>query len=474
MSRTITIDPVTRIEGHAKVTIRLNDAGAVEAARFHVNEFRGFEKFCEGRLFHEMPQITQRICGICPVSHHLVSVKACDQILGLDPPRPAKLLRELAHMGQVIQSHGMHFFMLGGPDLILGFDSDPALRNVVGVVAANPALAGKAIALRKFGQEIIAHVGDRRIHPTLAVPGGVCKALSSADRDTLRAQIPEMIATFQAGLDVMRAWATAHAQEMSTFAVFDTGYLGMVRPDDNCINLYDGRMRLIDAEGREIVRFDGRKYLEHIAEHVENWSYLKFPYYRPAGFPGGVYRVGPLGRLNVAEHMGTPIAQKAFEEFRSLNDGRPVNGSLYYHWARLVEGLYAVERAAQLLDDPEIISTDIRLTGKVKNHEGVGVLEAPRGTLWHHYWVDENGVIEKLNLIVATGNNNYAMSRGVEEVAKQYVHGPDVSEGALNRIEAAIRAYDPCLSCSTHALGQMPMQVQIQDPSGRVLSTTTR
>ena len=474
MSRTITIDPVTRIEGHAKVTIRLNDAGAVEAARFHVNEFRGFEKFCEGRLFHEMPQITQRICGICPVSHHLVSVKACDQILGIDPPRPAKLLRELAHMGQVIQSHGMHFFMLGGPDLILGFDSDPALRNVVGVVAANPALAGKAIALRKFGQEIIAHVGDRRIHPTLAVPGGVCKALSAADRDAIRAQIPEMIATFQAGLDVMRAWATAHAQEMSTFAVFDTGYLGMVRPDDNCINLYDGRMRLIDAEGREIVRFDGRKYLEHIAEHVENWSYLKFPYYKKLGYPGGVYRVGPLGRLNVAEHMGTPLAQKAFEEFRSLNDGKPVNGSLYYHWARLVEGLYAVERAAQLLDDPEIISTDIRLTGKVKNHEGVGVLEAPRGTLWHHYWVDENGVIEKLNLIVATGNNNYAMSRGVEEVAKQYVHGPDVSEGALNRIEAAIRAYDPCLSCSTHALGQMPMQVQIQDPSGRVLSTTTR
>jgi NAD-reducing hydrogenase large subunit len=474
MSRTITIDPVTRIEGHAKVTVRLDDAGSVELARFHVNEFRGFEKFCEGRLFHEMPQITQRICGICPVSHHLVSVKACDQILGVDPPRPAKLLRELAHMGQIIQSHGMHFFMLGGPDLILGFDSDPALRNVVGVAMANPTLAGKAIALRKFGQEVIARVGDRRIHPTLAVPGGVCKALASADRDALLKLLPEMLATFQAGLDVMRGWAHAHAQEMSSFAVFDTGYLGMVHSDDNTINLYDGRMRMIDADGREIVRFDGRQYLQYIAEHVENWSYLKFPYFRAAGFPRGVYRVGPLGRLNVAEHMGTPRAQKAFEEFRALRGGKPVNGSLYYHWARLIEGLYAVERAQQLLEDPEILSTDIRATGRVKHHQGVGVLEAPRGTLWHHYWVDDHGVLEKLNLIVATGNNNYAMSRGVEEVAKQYVHGPNVSEGALNRIEAAIRAYDPCLSCSTHALGQMPLHLEIQNPQGQVIATHSR
>ncbi len=474
MSRTITIDPVTRIEGHAKVTIRLDDSGTVEAARFHVNEFRGFEKFCEGRVFHEMPQITQRICGICPVSHHLVSIKACDQIIGVDPPKPAKMLRELAHMGQIIQSHGMHFFMLGGPDLILGFDSDPALRNVAGVAAANPALAGKAIALRKFGQEVIARVGDRRIHPNLAVPGGVCKALASADRDALLKLVPEMIATFQTGLAVMRQWAQVHAQEMSTFAVFDTGYLGMVRADDNCINLYDGRMRMLDAEGRELLRFDGRKYLNYIAEHVEAWSYLKFPFFREAGFPEGSYRVGPLARLNVAEHMGTPLAQAAFEEFRALRGGKPVNGSLYYHWARLVEGLYAVERAAQLLEDPDILSKEIRTTGKVRNRQGVGVLEAPRGTLWHHYWVDEKGVIEKLNLIVATGNNNYAMSRGVEEVAKQYVHGPEVSEGALNRIEAAIRAYDPCLSCSTHAVGQMPLAVEVQDAAGRVVGTKTR
>ena len=474
MSRTITIDPVTRIEGHAKVTIRLDDAGAVEAARFHVNEFRGFEKFCEGRLFHEMPQITQRICGICPVSHHLVSCKAGDQILGVDPPRPAKLLRELAHMGQTIQSHGMHFFMLGGPDLILGFDADPAIRNVAGVAAANPPLAGKAIALRKFGQEVIARVGDRRIHPTLAVPGGVCKALAAADRDYLLAQIPEAVSTFKAGLALMKQWAQNHVSEMDTFAAFDTGYLGMVRSEDNGINLYDGRMRLIDAEGRETCCFDGRQYLVYIAEHVEPWSFLKFPFYRGGGFPNGSYRVGPLARLNVAERMGTPLAELEFKEFQALRGGRPINGSLYYHWARLIEGLYAVERAGQLLDDPEILSHEIRTNGRVTHRQGVGVLEAPRGTLWHHYWVDEKGVIEKLNLIVATGNNNYAMSRGVEEVAKKYVHGPDVSEGALNRIEAAIRAYDPCLSCSTHAVGQMPLDVQVQDARGTVLSHVNR
>jgi NAD-reducing hydrogenase large subunit len=377
-------------------------------------------------------------------------------------------------MGQIIQSHGMHFFMLGGPDLILGFDSDPALRNVVGVAKANPPLAAKAIALRKFGQEVIARVGDRRIHPNLAVPGGVCKALAGVDRDYLLAQVPEAIATFQAGLGVMKQWAKQHAAEMETFAAFDTGYLGMVREEDNTFNLYDGRMRLIDRDGREVVRFDGRQYLVYIAEHVESWSYLKFPYYRGTGWPNGAYRVGPLARLNVAERMGTPLAEAELKEFQSLRAGRPVHASLYYHWARLVEGLYAAERAGQLLDDTEILSKEIRETGRVKHNQGVGVLEAPRGTLWHHYWVDDKGVIEKLNLIVATGNNNYAMSRGVEEVAKQYVKGPEVSEGALNRIEAAIRAYDPCLSCSTHAVGKMPMEVEVQDATGAVLERKQR
>lgn len=473
MSRTITIEPVTRIEGHAKVTVHLDDAGQVEKARFHVNEFRGFEKFCEGRLFNEMPLITERICGICPVSHHLTSAKACDQILGVEPPRPARLLRELMHMGQVIQSHSMHFFELAGPDLLLGFDADPAVRNVVGLVGANPQLALKAVALRKFGQEIIARVGDRRIHPNFAVPGGVNKALSAADRDAMRAQLATMIEYVQEGLGIMRAWMERHHEEMESFATFETGYLGMV-DEDNAVNLYGGQIRLVDAQRYEVDRFDGRQYLDYIAEHVEPWSYLKFPYYKKLGWPAGVYRVGPLGRLNAAEKMATPLAQQEYERFRQLRDGKVVEGTLYYHYTRLIEDLYAVERAGELLNDPEITSKDIRATARIANREGVGVIEAPRGTLWHHYWVDEDGRLEKINLIVATGNNNYAMSRAVEEVAREYVKGERVTEGALNRVEAAIRAYDPCLSCSTHAVGQMPLEVVVFDAGGRQVSRIER
>jgi NAD-reducing hydrogenase large subunit len=473
MGRTITIEPVTRIEGHAKVCVHLDDAGNVEKARFHVNEFRGFEKFCEGRLFYEMPLITERICGICPVSHHLVSAKACDQVFGVEPPRPAKLLRELMHMGQTIQSHSMHFFELAGPDLLLGFDADPAIRNVVGIVQANPELALKAVRLRKFGQEIIARVGDRRIHPNFAVPGGVNKALAAADRDAILRDIRDMISFVQDGIAVMKGWIANHQKEMETFASFPTGYLSMVDAN-NAVALYDGQLRLVDAHRNQLEMFDGRKYLDYVGEHVENWSYLKFPFYRKLGWPSGVYRVGPLGRLNAADRMATPLAQKEFQEYRQINGGRPVEGSLYFHYARLIEDLYAVEHARQLLEDPEITSKDIRSPGRVTNHEGVGVIEAPRGTLWHHYWVDENGQLEKINLIVATGNNNYAMSRAVEEVAKQYVHGDNVTEGALNRIEAAIRCYDPCLSCSTHAVGRMPIEMAVYDSTGRELRRVSR
>src|SRR5208283_4612383 len=473
MARTITIEPVTRIEGHAKVTIRLDDAGNVTQARFHVNEFRGFEKFCEGRMFYEMPLITERICGICPVSHHLVSAKAGDEILGVEPPRPARLLRELMHMGQTIQSHSMHFFELAGPDLILGFDADPAIRNVVGLYQADPKLTVKAITLRKFGQEIIAKLGERRVHPNFAVPGGVTKALAAADRDAMLSQVEPMIALAQDGIALMKAWMEKHAKEMETFAAFPTGYLGMVT-DDNAVALYDGALRMVDAQRRLIERFDGRQYLDRIAEHVENWSYLKFPYYRKLGWPGGAYRVGPLGRLNAAEKMSTPLAQKEFDLFRRLRKGKVIEGSLYYHYARLIENLYAIERARQLLEDPDILSTEIRTDARLASREGVGVIEAPRGTLWHHYWVDETGRLEKVNLIVATGNNNYAMSRAVEEVAKMYIKGEPVKEGTLNRIEAAIRAYDPCLSCSTHAIGQMPIVVEVFDARGNLQQTLSR
>ncbi len=330
MGRTITIEPVTRIEGHAKVAVHLDDAGNVETARFHVNEFRGFEKFCEGRLFYEMPLITERICGICPVSHHLASAKACDQVLGVTPPRPAQLLRELMHMGQTIQSHSMHFFELAGPDLLLGFDADPAVRNVVGIVQMDPNLALKAVRLRKFGQQMIARVGDRRVHPNFAVPGGVNKALTVADRDAMLSEIGEMIGFVQDGIAVMKGWMAEHANEMKTFATFPTGYLSMV-DQDNALALFDGQLRLVDAKGCQLEKFDGKQYLDYIGEHVESWSYLKFPFYRKMGWPNGAYRVGPLGRLNAADSIATPLAQKEFEEFRKINGGKPVEGSLYFH-----------------------------------------------------------------------------------------------------------------------------------------------
>lgn len=465
MAKTITIEPVTRIEGHAKVTIRLNDAGEVEQARFHVNEFRGFEKFCEGRLFYEMPLITSRICGICPVSHQLVSAKAGDEILGVEPPRPARLLRELMHMGQTIQSHSMHFFELAGPDLLLGFDADPAVRNVAGLYQADPQLTAKAIALRKFGQEIIQRLGERRVHPNFAVPGGVTRALAAADRDAIGADLETMTTYAQEGLALMKDWMEHHALEMETFASFPTGYVGMV-DGDNAVALYDGTLRMVDSGRREIERFDGRQYLDYIAEHVEDWSYLKFPYYRKLGWPGGAYRVGPLGRLNAAVKISTPLAGQEYDRFQRSRQGKTVEGSLYYHYARLIENLYAIERVRELLDDPDILSREIRTTAWPTRHEGVGVIEAPRGTLWHHYWVDDQGRLEKVNLIVATGNNNYAMSRAVEEVARQYVHGDCLNEGALNRVEAAIRAYDPCLSCSTHAVGRLPLVVEVFSADG--------
>jgi NAD-reducing hydrogenase large subunit len=473
MGQKIIIEPVTRIEGHAKVGIYLDDKGKVEKAIFHVNEFRGFEKFCEGRMFFEMPQITERICGICPVSHHLASAKACDQIVGVDIPRPAKLLRELLHMGQTIQSHSMHVFELAGPDLLLGFDADPAIRNVVGVFMANPDLTVKAIKLRKFGQEIIATLGGRRVHPNFAVPGGVNQALQLKDRDAILGQIDEMIGYVKEGVGVLSGWMAANAEDLAKFAVFSSNYLGMVDKND-AVELYDGDIRLVNEKRKLINRFDGRKYLDYIGERVEDWSYLKFPYYKALGWPQGTYRVGPLGRLNAAKRMSTPLAQAEYLKYMALRGGKVIEGTLFYHYARIIEDLYGLERARELLEDRDILSTDIQVSTKVVNREGVGVIEAPRGTLWHHYWVDENGQLEKVNLIVATGNNNYAMSKAVDSVAKTYINGKKVTEGALNRVEAAIRAYDPCLSCSTHAIGKMPLELVLYDSNGSELDRLAR
>ncbi len=471
-SQKVTIEPVTRIEGHAKVTIHLNDAGKVERAYMHVNEFRGFEKFCEGRMYFEMPQITPRICGICPVSHHLAAAKAGDALMDCPPPRPASLLRELMHMGQIIQSHGMHFFELAGPDLLLGFDADPATRNVVGLIGANPALATRAVMLRKFGQEIIHTLGGRRIHPTFAVPGGVNNALKASERDLILAGVDDAIATVQVGLQIMSQWAEANMEDINKFAVFPTGYFGLVTPE-NGLELYDGQIRLIGSDGRQLEKFDGKNYLDYILEHVENWSYLKFPYYKKMGYPQGVYRVGPLGRLNTSDKIDTPLANEELKKFKSFNGGKPVENTLYYHYARLVEILFAAERVRMLCEDPDILSTDILNTKQTFQGQGVGVIEAPRGTLIHHYWAEPSGQLTKVNMIVSTGHNNWAMSNAVDSVAKTYIQG-EIREGLLNRVEAAIRAYDPCLSCSTHAVGQMPIVVNVLDSEGELVQTLHR
>ncbi len=473
VAQKITIEPVTRIEGHAKITIHMNDQGKVERAYLHVNEFRGFEKFCEGRLVQEMPAITPRICGICPVSHHLASAKAGDEVYGSPAPRPAHLLRDLMHMGQVIQSHGMHFFELAGPDLLLGFDADPAVRNVVGLIGANPELAVKAVNLRKFGQEIIHLLGGRRIHPIFAVPGGVNKVLRVEERDAILAGVDEAISTVQLGIQIMKDWAEKHHEDIEKFAVFQTGYLGLVTPQ-NGLELYDGDIRLVDRNGVQLEKFNDQTYLDYIAEHVESWSYLKFPYYKKLGWPAGVYRVGPLGRLNIVDKIDTPLAQAEFLNWRKLNNGKPVENTLYYHYARLIECLFATERVRELLNDPDILSSDILNTSREFRGEGVGVIEAPRGTLIHHYWANENGQLQRVNLIVATGHNNWAMDHAVDSVAKTYITGPQITEGLLNRVEAAVRAHDPCLSCSTHAVGQMPMIVEMYDTHGELIDRAVR
>lgn len=469
----ITIEPVTRIEGHAKVTIHLSPKGKVDKAFMHVNEWRGFEKFTEGRPFFEMLQITPRICGICPVSHHLASAKACDRIIGVTPPRTAQLLRELMHMGQYIQSHSMHFFELAGPDMLLGFDADPAIRNVVGVIQANPELALKAVQSRAFGQDLIRKLGGKRIHPIHSIPGGVNAPLTSEDCDDLLNRIDEVTDTIKTALVVAKGWFEANRELVDKYAVFPSAYLGMVDAEGG-LQLIDGRLRLIDKNGKILEEFDPQNYLENIAEQVEDWSYLKFPYYRKLGYPGGTYRVGPLARLNTAQKINTPMANEEFGHFKALADGKPIEGTLWYHYARLIEDLYAIERVKELLLDPEILSTELVTPSHGLTGEGVGCLEAPRGTLFHHYKTDTNGMLTRVNLIVATGHNNWAINKSVEMVAKAFVDGKKLTEGMLNRVEAAIRAYDPCFSCSTHAIGAMPMVIEMMGPDGEVIEKISR
>lgn len=470
----ITIDPVTRLEGHGKVTIHLDDKGEVSEARFHVTQFRGYERFCQGRPMEEMPAITQRICGICPVSHQLGSAKACDAILGLEIPETARLLRELLHMGQYIQSHALHFFHLASPDLLLGWDSEPTKRNVLVVLQEFPEAAHQGIRLRRFGQEIIQALGGKKIHPVFAVPGGVSDALSPMDRDRLLQGFPEAYKAHATAMELFQTWWEKNKEEAASFASFPTNYMGLVDPEGR-LALYDGEISVCGPQAEQKACFAPAHYLEYVAEKVEPWSYLKFPYFKPEGYPEGSYRVGPLARLNICRGISTPRAQGALEAFRaSAGSGLP-QGSLFYHHARLVELLYALERAEQLLETEGICSTEVRITvpGPAQE-EGVGVVEAPRGTLIHHYKVDSHGVIQQVNLIVATGHNNLAMNRAVTSVARDYIHSATVKEGILNRVEGAIRCYDPCLSCSTHALGQMPLCIEVLGPQGQSVLQLSR
>jgi NAD-reducing hydrogenase large subunit len=464
----ITIEPVSRIEGHAKVTIQLDDAGNVSDTRFQVTQVRGFEKFTEGRPFYEMPGITSRICGICPISHQLAASKACDAIMAVRIPKAARLLREIIHCGQFVQSHALSFFYLSGPDLLLGMDADQATRNVAGLIEANPEVARAGIELRKFGLQVIESLAEERVHASWIVPGGVKAPMSEQTRDRLLAGIPEAIDTTQLGLELFKGKLAGFQEEIENFGSAPTMYASLVDTAGN-LQLYDGSIRFRDAQG-EIVE-DGiapDEYAEYVGESSMRESYLKAPYYKPLGYPDGIYRVGPLGRINVATACGTPLADAELQAFRE-RFGRMPHSAFLYHYARLIEVLYALERMKTLLKRPEATDSHVRANAGVNALEGVGVIEAPRGTLIHHYKVDENGAIVWANLIVATGHNNYAIGKSVRQVSEHFVKGTHLEEGMLNRVSAVVRAYDPCLSCSTHAMGMPEVSIVLIGPDGAVL-----
>jgi NAD-reducing hydrogenase large subunit len=473
MSKRIVIDPVTRIEGHAKISIFMDDAGNVSDAEFHVVEFRGFEKFCEGRPYHEMPGITPRICGICPVSHLLASAKAGDAIMAVNIPPAADKLRRMMNLGQLVQSHALSFFHLSAPDFLLGWDTPQPQRNVFGLIAANADLARAGIRLRQFGQEIIEILGGKKIHPAWAVPGGVRSALTEAGRDKIRAWLPEAFATTQVAFDLFKKTLETHKREVQIFGNFSSLFMGLVT-EDGTWEHHGGNLRFVDSSGSIIAdQLDPQKYLEYIGESVQSSSYLKSPYYSPLGMPDGMYRVGPLARLNVAEQMGVPKADAELKLFKKMGRGA-VSSSFLYHYARLIEILASLEYIERYLDDPDMFSDYLRADAGINSLRGVGVSEAPRGTLFHDYTVDRNGLLKKVNLIVATGQNNLAMNQTVAQIARHYVRGNDIPEPMLNRIEHGIRCYDPCLSCSTHAVGQMPMLVRLIGPDGAVANQVTR
>ena len=467
--RRIAIDPVSRVEGHGKVTILLDEDNKVHQVRLHIVEFRGFERFIQGRPYWEVPVMVQRLCGICPVSHHLAASKALDLVVGAARVTPtADKMRRLMHYGQILQSHALHFFHLSSPDLLFGFGSELGRRNIVGVAQQYPDIAKKGILLRKFGQEVIRLTAGKRVHGTGAVPGGVNRALSADERKLLLADAYQMIAWSR---DAVRIIKELHQQDRALYDHFGTvrsSFMGLVAPDGS-LDLYHGVLRARDADGRILFdQVDYQTYDRLITEEVKPWSYMKFPYFTSMGPEAGWYKVGPLARVQNCDSIPTPFAEHERRELVAYGGGKPLHGSLAFHWARMIEMLFAAETIKDLLHDDDLSGTELMTSGE-RRREGVGVIEAPRGTLFHHYQVGDDDLVTMANLIVSTTNNNQAMNTAVREVAKQYLDGQEITEGLLNHIEVAIRAFDPCLSCATHALGQMPLEVTLVDAEGTEL-----
>jgi NAD-reducing hydrogenase large subunit len=470
---TLTIDPVTRIEGHARITLQLDEQGEVQDARFHVTQVRGFEKLCEGRPFTEMPALMARICGICPTSHLLASSKACDDIMAVRIPETAEKLRRIMNLAQIVQSHALSFFYLSSPDFLLGMDADPEESNIMGVVRKYPAMARDGIKLRQFGQRVLETLGGKRIHPGWIVPGGVSHPLQAEQRDQILAAIPEAIRITRDTLHWFKAQIEGFRAEVRSFANFPSLFMAMAN-DSNQLSAYSGWLRFVDANLNIVAdHITGTDYQNYIGESSNDDSYLKSTYFKPLGLSAGMYRVGPLARLNMCQSAGTPMADDELAEFREL-ERHSVLSSFYYHYARLIEILFSIERMDTLLRDPEILGKNVRAHASPNNFEGVGILEAPRGTLIHHYRIDQNGLIETANLIIATGHNNLAINHGVLQVARQFVKGNALEPGMLNRVEAVVRAFDPCLSCSTHAAGEMPLQIELLSADGEVVDRLRR
>lgn len=470
----VAIEPVSRVEGHGKVTLLLDDDNHVQQVRLHITEFRGFEKFIEGRPYWEVPVMVQRLCGICPVSHHLAASKALDQVVGATLTPTAEKIRRLMHYGQMLQSHALHFFHLSSPDLLFGFDSAVAQRNIVGVIAAYPEIAKKGVLLRKYGQEVIRMTAGKRVHGTGSLPGGVNKSLTATERAMLQKDIYQMIAWSRDAVQLIKGLFAQNLVCYNSFGRFSAHNMGLVRAD-GAMDLYHGGLRARRADGSTLFdHFDYSHYWEVIAEDVKSWSYMKFPYFRSIGSSDtGWYRVGPLTRVTQCDFIPTPLADKERDEFMAFDNGSATGATLGYHWARMIEMLHAAEVIKDLLHDDDICGNDLMANGK-RQERGIGVIEAPRGTLIHHYRVDENDQIVRANLIVSTTHNNQAMNEAIRVVARQYLDGKELTEGLLNHIEVAIRCFDPCLSCATHALGKMPLEIELIDADGMTLDLLTR